>query len=135
MLRESHSVRLFTLSRGGQTTPLASGHAIRSREALKKRGAAMKNHSIYAGIALAIFLGGYAGGVSAQDAIDAHLIAARNAAGFDFTGTLARLCVAPVAVPATLRDLAPGPAPARDTWFTDPAKVFDNVYFVGSKIP
>jgi metallo-beta-lactamase class B len=79
----------------------------------------------------------YASAAFAQnipDPIDAHLMAARNAAGFDFTGTLARLCVAPVAVPATLRDAAPGPAPARDTWYADPAKVFDNLYFVGSKI-
>jgi len=68
------------------------------------------------------------------DAIDQHLIAARIAAGFDFTGTLARLCVAPTPVPSTLRDVAPGSAPARDTWFAEPAKVFDNLYFVGSKI-
>src|SRR6202795_2938514 len=73
-------------------------------------------------------------GQTAPEMIDAHLIAASSAAGFDFTGTLARLCVAPVAVPSTLRDLAPGPAPARDTWYTEPAKVFDNLYFVGSKI-
>ena len=33
------------------------------------------------------------------------------------------------------RDVAPGPAPARETWITDPAKVFDNLYFVGTKIP
>jgi metallo-beta-lactamase class B len=69
-----------------------------------------------------------------QQEIDRHLIAARIAAGFDFTGTLARLCVAPVAVPSTLRDVAPGPATARDMWFIEPAKVFDNLYFVGSKI-
>ena len=73
-------------------------------------------------------------GQTAAETADAHLIAARIAAGFDFTGTLARLCVAPVAVPSTLRDVAPGPAPARDTWFIEPAKVFDNLYFVGSKI-
>lgn len=71
---------------------------------------------------------------SQPDAIDTHLIAARNAAGFDFTGALARLCVAPQPVPLTLRDVAPGRAPARDTWFAEPAKVFDNLYFVGSKI-
>ena len=71
---------------------------------------------------------------NAPDVVDAHLRAARVAAGFDFTGTLARLCVAPQAVPSTLRDAAPGPAPARDTWYADPAKVFDNLYFVGSKI-
>lgn len=70
---------------------------------------------------------------TAPDAIDAHLIAARNAAGFDFTGTLARLCIAPPLVTA-VRDVAPGPPPARETWFAEPAKVFDNLYFVGSKI-
>lgn len=71
---------------------------------------------------------------TSPDAIDTHLIAARTAAGFDFTGTLARLCVAPRPVPNAGRDVAPGPAPARETWFIEPAKVFDNLYFVGSKI-
>jgi metallo-beta-lactamase class B len=88
----------------------------------------MKNYAILASLVSCAFA------QNAPDAIDAHLIAARNAAGFDFTGTLARLCVAPVAVPSTLRDVAPGPAPARVTWFIEPAKVFDNLYFVGSKI-
>jgi len=70
---------------------------------------------------------------NAQNEIDAHLTAARNAAGFDFTGTLARLCVAP-AFTTGMRDVAPGKPPARETWFTEPAKVFDNLYFVGSKL-
>jgi metallo-beta-lactamase class B len=82
---------------------------------------------------VAILAGSSALAQSAPDTIDAHLIAARTAAGFDFTGTLARLCVAPPIV-TTIRDAAPGPAPARDTWFIEPAKVFDNLYFVGSKI-
>jgi metallo-beta-lactamase class B len=97
----------------------------------------MKLPTIVFAAALAV-VGGWNGasalGQTAPEMIDAHLIAARTAAGFDFTGTLARLCVAPVAVPSTLRDVAPGPAPARDTWFIEPAKVFDNLYFVGSKI-
>ena len=67
-------------------------------------------------------------------AIDSHLVRARNAAGFDFTGTLARLCVAPARFPVEIRDAAPGKPPARDTWYIDPAKVFDNLYFVGSKV-
>ena len=74
-------------------------------------------------------------GASAQPAangIDAHLAAAKAAAGFDFTGTLARICVAPQTGPGA--DVAPGPAPNRATWFTEPAKVFDNLYFVGTKI-
>ncbi len=97
----------------------------------------MRNRSIGAAVALVLIVGLCGASASAQnstDAIDAHLVAARNAAGFDFTGTLARLCVAPAAVPNTLRDVAPGPAPARDTWYIEPAKVFDNLYFVGSKI-
>src|SRR5438477_11611528 len=97
----------------------------------------MKLPTMYFAAGLAV-AGGWNGasalGQTAPDAINAHLIAARTAAGFDFTGTLARLCVAPVAVPSTLRDMAPGPAPAHDTWFIEPAKVFDNLYFVGSKI-
>ena len=97
----------------------------------------MKNRTINFGAAFVLFAGLWgtsAFGQNTADAIDAHLVAAREAAGFDFTGTLARLCVAPPAVPNTLRDVAPGPAPARDTWFIEPAKVFDNLYFVGSKI-
>jgi metallo-beta-lactamase class B len=97
----------------------------------------MKHNAAHVRAALAISSAIYAVGAfgqTAPDSIDAHLIAARNAAGFDFTGTLARLCVAPQPVPSTLRDVAPGPAPARETWFIEPAKVFDNLYFVGSKI-
>jgi metallo-beta-lactamase class B len=60
------------------------------------------------------------------------LAAAKAAAGFDFTGTLARICVAPQTAPGA--DVAPPPPPARATWFTEPAKVFDNLYFVGTKI-
>jgi metallo-beta-lactamase class B len=97
----------------------------------------MKNRATHACAALAVLYGVSNVSAFAQkipNVIDDHLIAARTAAGFDFTGTLARLCVAPVAVPSTLRDVAPGPAPARETWFIEPAKVFDNLYFVGSKI-
>jgi metallo-beta-lactamase class B len=92
----------------------------------------MKNRAINACAALVIFSCAMA--QNTPDEIDSHLRAARNAAGFDFTGTLARLCVAPAPVPNTMRDAAPGPVPARETWYADPAKVFDNLYFVGSKI-
>ncbi len=92
----------------------------------------MKTHI---GVALAIMaaLGAAnAGEQPAANSIDAHLAAAKAAAEFDFTGTLARVCIAPQTGPG--RDLAPGPAPDRATWFTEPAKVFDNLYFVGTKI-
>ena len=90
----------------------------------------MKKQAILAVVGAAVC------GLHAQtpaETVDSHLVAARTAAGFDFTGTLARLCVAPPKVTA-IRDGAPGPAPARDTWFIEPANVFDNLYFVGSKI-
>jgi metallo-beta-lactamase class B len=67
----------------------------------------------------------------AANGIEPHLAAAKEAAGFDFTGLLARVCVAPQTGPG--RDVAPGPAPDRATWLTEPAKVFDNLYFVGTK--
>ncbi len=97
----------------------------------------MKDHAT--GVAAALFFLSSMCGPSAfaqntTDAIDTHLRAARIAAGFDFTGTLARLCVAPEPIQAAMRDVAPGPPPARETWYTEPAKVFDNLYFVGSKI-
>ena len=97
----------------------------------------MKSLATRSGPLIVLLAGVFGMPASAQsqpDAIDTHLIAARNAAGSDFTGALARLCVAPQPVPVTLRDVAPGRAPARDTWFAEPAKVFDNLYFLGSKI-
>jgi metallo-beta-lactamase class B len=66
------------------------------------------------------------------DTVDAHLAAAKAAAQFDFTGTLARICIAPQTGPGA--DVAPGPAPDRATWYAEPAKVFDNLYFVGTKV-
>src|SRR5688572_942900 len=64
--------------------------------------------------------------------VETHLAAAKQAAGFDYTGTLARLCVAPQTAPGP--DRPPAPPPPREVWATEPAKVFDNLYFVGSKI-
>jgi hypothetical protein len=58
----------------------------------------------------AILLSG-AAAQPAANSIDAHLAAAKAAAGFDFTGTLARICIAPQTAPG--RDVAPAPAPPR----------------------
>ena len=92
----------------------------------------MKNHFGLAATVFAAFALSAVSAAPAGDNVEAHLAAAKAAAGFDFTGTLARVCIAPQTGPG--RDVAPGPAPARDTWFTEPAKVFDNLYFVGTKI-
>jgi len=85
--------------------------------------------------ALAVIAGLGVAGANAQDAansVDSHLRAAKTAAEFDYTGTLARVCVLPQTGPG--RDVAPTPAPDRATWFAEPGKVFDNLYFVGTKV-
>ena len=89
---------------------------------------------LFVGVAVGISLcvGATTGLAQSADPIDAYLARAKAAAGFDFTGTLVRICVAPQSAP--LPDVAPPPPPARDTWYTEPAKVFDNLYFVGTKI-
>jgi metallo-beta-lactamase class B len=90
------------------------------------------NHRIGAAVAAIIALGSTSAIAQPADTVDAHLKAAKAAAQFDFTGTLARVCVAPQTAPGP--DVAPAPPPERSTWYTDPAKVFDNLYFVGTKI-
>jgi len=65
---------------------------------------------------------------------------AKNAAEFEFLGTLARTCLLPPSRSEDLSDttppyvLDPGKAPPRASWYADPAKVFDNLYFVGGKV-
>ena len=75
-----------------------------------------------------------------QNEIEAAQQAAKTAAGFEFLGTLARTCLLPPSRSEDARDVPapyvsdPGKAPARATWYAEPAKVFDNLYFVGGKI-
>jgi metallo-beta-lactamase class B len=65
------------------------------------------------------------------DTVDAHLLAAKQAAGFDFTGTLVRTCIAP----GTAVGNGPrGVIPDRVTWHAEPARMFDNLYFIGTKV-
>jgi metallo-beta-lactamase class B len=69
---------------------------------------------------------------------EAHLAAAKAAAGTDFAGVFSRICSE--AVPQTASAVsrsgggaaapAAGPPP-RDTWHAEPVKVFDNLYFLG----
>src|SRR5262249_23263216 len=93
------------------------------------RGSPMK---ITIGASLAMIAAlGIAHAAQPANSVESHLAAAKAAAGFDFSGTLARVCIAPQTAPG--RDVAPGPAPDRSTYITEPAKVFDNLYFVGTK--
>ena len=74
--------------------------------------------------------------------VDAYLSTAKAAAGTDWAGTFLRMCIAPTSTPAGGRGVA-GRAggrgagrgtPARETWYAEPAKVADNLYFLGTKI-
>ena len=67
--------------------------------------------------------------------------AAKQAAGFEFQGALVRTCLQPPQIAAeNTSDNLPGyiskpaSAPARSTWYADPARVFDDFYFVGGKL-
>ena len=72
--------------------------------------------------------------------IRAAIQSAKTAAGEDFAGSLVRTCLLPQSGGENTSDTAPGfvtkpaSAPARATWYADPAKVFDNLYFVGGKV-
>ena len=65
---------------------------------------------------------------------------AKDASEFEFLGTLVRTCLLPQSGGENTNDTVPGyvanpaSAPARDTWYAEPAKVFDNLYFVGGKV-
>jgi metallo-beta-lactamase class B len=87
---------------------------------------------ILMGLAIGIGVGAAQAQTPPANPVDGYLARAKAAAAFDFTGTLVRVCVAPQTAPGA--DVAPPPPPARDTWYTDPAKVFDNLYFVGTRI-
>src|SRR6185437_3383289 len=77
--------------------------------------------------------------VWAQPSVDSYLSSAKAAAGTEWAGTFLRLCIAPPPAPART-GAAPAHAaggrgtPARETWYAEPAKVADNLYFIGTKI-
>jgi metallo-beta-lactamase class B len=76
-------------------------------------------------------------------AVEAHVEAAKKAAGTDLMGVYTPVCNTALALvkPPAPREGGPGGAgrrgggppstPARETWHADPVKVFDNLYFVG----
>lgn len=71
---------------------------------------------------------------SFPDTVDGHVAAAKAAAGAEYSGIVTRICTAPTPpAPRNATAAAPRPAgaPARETWYAKPVKVFDNLYFVG----
>jgi len=66
----------------------------------------------------------------ARDDYAAHLKAAKDAARFDWTGILARNCIAPQVGPAIGNYSTD---PGRDGYYAEPQQVFDDLYFLGTR--
>jgi metallo-beta-lactamase class B len=94
----------------------------------------MRSLAVSIGTALAVIAG--IGVASTQTpstpSVDSLVSAAKIAAGLEWPGTFLRLCIPPPAAPG-LAPAQTGP-PAKDTWHAEPAKVADNLYFIGTKI-
>jgi metallo-beta-lactamase class B len=70
----------------------------------------------------------------ASSQIDDHIAAAKVAAGLDYRATFVNLCL-PNAPPAGGRGAAAGAprTPDRTNWYAPPFKVFDNLYWLGTR--
>jgi metallo-beta-lactamase class B len=84
------------------------------------------------GIALA---GASVLGQSKADSVESHVAAAKAATGREHTAVFENLCAAPAPAPAPQQAQQPaaqpqGPPP-RAQWHAEPAKVFDNLYYLG----
>lgn len=89
----------------------------------------MPRHAIALSSALSCVAGLLGTPAIGQDSVEAHMAAAKAAAGTEYAGVLERLCISPDKGPNTA---PPGPPPERSTWLATPVKVFDNLYFVGT---
>jgi metallo-beta-lactamase class B len=97
---------------------------------------------IVIGVTLAVLLGIAIAGAQppSPQSIDELVSQAKAAAGLDWSGTFTRMCIPPP--PAGGRGGGaggrgggvPGGPPARATWYAEPAKVADNLYFLGTKV-
>jgi metallo-beta-lactamase class B len=83
--------------------------------------------------ALAATIGVATAQTPAPATMDGYIGAAKLAAGTDWAGTFLRLCIPPPAGQPAAGGGARRP-PARETWYAEPAKVADNLYFIGTKI-
>lgn len=72
--------------------------------------------------------------------IEAALRSAKDAAGNQHLGTLNRICLLPASGGENTSDVVPryvtdpSTAPPRTSWYAEPARVFDNLYFVGGRV-
>jgi metallo-beta-lactamase class B len=112
---------------------------MKSRRA--RTGAMIANAAVVAGLSASSVFAQQASVKRDFDAeIRTALQSAKTAAGFEFLGALVRTCLLPQSGGDDSNDAVPGyvtnpaSAPARETWYAEPAKVFDNLYFVGGQV-
>jgi metallo-beta-lactamase class B len=98
-------------------------------------------HTRFIGIALSVAAGMViASAQTAPPTVDGLVSAAKVAAGTNWPGTFMRLCIPPPPAASGGRGGGRGGAnagrtspPPKDTWYVEPAKVADNLYFLGEK--
>lgn len=81
--------------------------------------------TIIIAVALTMFWSSVSSTAQSPDTVDAHIAAAREAAGQEHIALFDTVCK-----PATTAR-PPAEAPNRASWYREPVKVFDNFYFVG----
>jgi metallo-beta-lactamase class B len=67
----------------------------------------------------------------AQGTVESHVAAAKAAAGSEHAVLFDGLCRPAPGPPQ--RPAGPRPVPERSTWYYEPVKVFDNLYYIGEK--
>ncbi len=103
----------------------------------------MKSSTLFPSLIALLLSGTFALFANAQAArdfdaeIEAAIRSAKQAAGTEWLGTLNRICLLPASggvntsdnLPRYVAD--PDLIPPREQWYAEPARVFDNLYFVG----
>jgi len=89
-------------------------------------------------LCLAVLFAATLSAQSPMSEIDAHISAAKAAAGLDYRATFVNLCFPgalanPAAGRGAGRGAGPAPTPDRATWYASPYKVFDNLYWLGTR--
>jgi metallo-beta-lactamase class B len=75
-----------------------------------------------------------------ESEIEEAIRSAKSAAGFEHLGTLNRICLLPASGGENTSDnvpryvLDPSSAPPLESWYAAPARVFDDLYFVGGSV-
>src|SRR5579862_9845953 len=90
----------------------------------------MKSFAINLLVMVGFIAGASASGQSTPDKLQAHVAAAKAAAGQEYLGLFNALCAQP-RTGAFERQTQEPPPPDRSRWHAEPVKVFDNLYFVG----